>query len=75
MKKLILVIAVLTLAACSDQPTPAEPVDVEAFLKAFDCDKLEQHTFDDEELKRRTRVYCAMKTEHKPSKPERHTFG
>ena len=75
MKNLIVLLSILLITACSDSPAPPAEVDVEAFLKTFDCTKINQHEFNNEELKRRTRIYCAMKTEHKPSKPERHTFG
>lgn len=75
MKKLIIVALALLIAACSDQPAPDNKVDVEAFLKSFDCKQISTFKFDDEELARRTRIYCAMKTESTPSKPERHTFG
>lgn len=78
MKKLVVALSILFLVACSEQPNPkndADQVDVEAFLKTFDCKKLDQFEFENEELKRRTKIYCAMKSEHTPSKPERHTFG
>lgn len=75
MKKVFMALLVLFLTACSDQPSPDNKADVEAFLKSFDCKKISQFKFDDEELARRTRFYCAMKSEHTPSKAERHTFG
>lgn len=75
MKKLTIAILTLLITACSDQPSPDNKADVEAFLKSFDCKQISTFKFDDEELARRTRIYCAMKTERTPSKPERHTFG
>lgn len=77
MKKILIALSVLLLAACSEQPKPndIENIDVEAFLKTFDCKQISTFKFENEELERRTRIHCAMKSEHTPSKPERHTFG
>ena len=73
--KLVIVLLMLFITACSEQPSPDNKADVEAFLKSFDCKQISTFKFDDEELAKRTRTYCMFKTEHTPSKPERHTFG